>query len=130
MRLLYILWLCATFSALVINIQGYSQPSIISRPNVGIFLKHVGSKHFMPSYWHHTIAVPISMERHQLKLPSVCQPQSKHHNIAKCISLPERWKHLMFDSEKLASHLIDDININEQTIRDVISMEIGRQKRG
>ena len=112
-----------------LGIEGKEHSNIILRPNIGIILNQIGSKHFMPTYWHHTIAIPIATVD---KIPRSMLPcKSKGgRKRNKCTNFPVLWQHIMKDSHSLMNQLLSDIAENEQIIKDVIKLEINRQKRG
>ena len=111
-------------------VNGFEDPNFIMRPNIGIILEKVGSRYFMPLYWHHTIAVPIVATNRLLKPRNICNPFSAVGQHENCMVFPLQWKNIIWESQKLLNHLRTDIEDNEQIIKDVIALEIGRHKRG
>ena len=93
-------------------------------------MEKVGTQYFMPSYWHHTIAIPIVAANASLKPPFMRREFEIAGSKVKYGSFPKQWQTLVSESHTLDDHLISDIFENEQTIKDVITLEIGRQRRG
>lgn len=129
----FLIWLFISVLWNSFFVSGLDDQSVILRPNIGIILERVGSQDFMPSYWHHTIAIPIVAPTDLLKpLFTLCKPIQSQAILKKdpCGPFPTQWQTLIKESQRLANHLISDIEENEQTIKDVIALEINHKKRG